>query len=58
MSNAQLIAIIEEAKQIGRDDKRRPLVECPIDGSRLQFRNGVGNCPLGNYRTTRTTSES
>lgn len=27
-----------------------PPVACPIDGTPLQERAGIRNCPLGNYR--------
>lgn len=48
--------IVEEAREISRQDKERPLVECPICGTRLQ-RNarGEADCPFGDYRTTAQT---
>lgn len=57
MSNQQLLAITKEARQLRRADEQRPLVECPIDGARLQFRNGVANCPLGNWTSRGTKQE-
>ncbi len=51
-----LRGIVEEAKQIAETDRARPLIDCPICGTRLQ-RNarGEGDCPLGHYRTTAQT---
>ena len=58
MSNEQLLAITKEARQIRRADEQRPLVECPIDGTPLQFRNGVADCPMGNWTSRLTTQEA
>ena len=41
-------AIIEEVKA----EPKKPIIACPIDGTPLEFRNGVANCPMGNYRVT------
>ena len=57
MSWEQLGAIYREAAQLAKADREAPLVACPIDGTPLVFRNGVGNCPMGNYRTRRTTRD-
>ncbi|RLC56939.1 MAG: hypothetical protein DRI30_05060 [Chloroflexi bacterium] len=51
MSNAQMIAITQEAKQIHAEEKARPLIDCPIDGTLLDNNGKYLNCPLGNYRT-------
>ena len=58
MSFDQLIAIRTEAKQLRRADEQRPLVACPIDGMLLVFRNGVANCPMGNWTSRLTTQEA
>ena len=58
MSWDQLIAIRKEARQLRRADEDRPLVECPIDGTPLQFRNGIGDCPMGNFTTRLTKQEA
>ena len=58
MSFEQLLAIRQEARQLRRADEDRPLVECPIDGTPLQFRNGVANCPMGNWTSRLTTQEA
>ena len=58
MSWDQLNAIRKEARELRRSDERRPLVACPIDGSRLVFRNGVADCPMGNWRSRVTTQEA
>jgi len=57
MSNQQLIGITKEAKDIQRDERAKPLLECPYDGHVLEYRNGIYNCPLGNFRTRKTTRE-
>jgi hypothetical protein len=41
-----------------REDNKRPLVECPYDGTPLEFRNGVANCPMGNFRSRVKTQEA
>ena len=55
MSWRQLAAITKEAAQLAKAEREAPPVACPIDGTPLVFRNGVGNCPMGNYRTRSTT---
>ena len=57
MSNEQLLGIIRETRQIAKADREAPLVECPFDGTPLVFRNGVADCPMGNYTTRRTTRD-
>lgn len=52
-----LLEIKKEARLIAKEDREAPLLECPNDGTPLEFRNGVANCPMGDYRTTRTTRE-
>lgn len=58
MSNEQLLAISKEARQLRLADEQRPLVECPIDGTPLDFRNGVANCPMGNWTSRITKQEA
>ena len=58
MSNEQLIGILQEVREQRRDDEQRPLVECPIDGKPLDFKDGVANCPLGNFRSRLTKQEA
>ena len=58
MSWGQLVAISQEAKDLRRSDESRPLVECPIDGTPLVFRNGVADCPMGNWTSRLTTQEA
>ena len=58
MSWDQLIAITKEARQLRLADEQRPLVECPIDGTPLVFRNGVADCPMGNWTSRLTTQEA
>ena len=57
MSWQQLIAIKKEAQDLRKQDREAPLVECPYDGTTLVWRNGVANCPMGDYRTRRTTRD-
>ena len=51
MSWAQLKAILDENRQIARDDARESSVSCPIDGSALNYnpKRGTYDCPMGNY---------
>jgi hypothetical protein len=51
VSWTDFLAIREEQRQLAEDERTAPLVDCPIDGERLVERNGVFNCPLGNFRT-------
>ena len=51
MSNEQLIAITQEAKQIAAEEKAKPLIDCPIDGTLLVSNGKYLNCPMGNFRT-------
>ena len=55
MSWGQLLAIRREAAQIAKAEREAPPVACPFDGTPLVFRDGVYNCPMGNYTTRRTT---
>jgi hypothetical protein len=57
MSNQQLLDIIKESRQLAADDRKAPLLECPNDGTPLKLRNGTYNCPMGDYRTRRTTRD-
>ena len=58
MSNQQLLGMLKDFRKIRQDDERRPLVECPIDGTPLEFRNGVANCPMGNWTSRLATQEA
>ena len=58
MSWDQLTAIRKEARELRRSDEQRPLVACPIDGMLLVFRNGVADCPMGNWTSRLTTQEA
>ncbi len=55
MSWSQLGAINREAAQLAKAEREAPPVACPIDGTPLVFRDGIGNCPMGNFTTRRTT---
>jgi hypothetical protein len=57
MSWGQLLAILKEARQEAKANREAPLVECPYDGTPLVFRDGIANCPMGNYRSRRTTRD-
>lgn len=50
MSNEQLLAITQEAKQIARDERDRLIIDCPFDGELLVSNGKYLNCPFGNYR--------
>lgn len=51
-------AIIDEGREIAKKEREAPVVECPNDGSTLQVRNGVANCPMGDYRVTVSSRET
>jgi hypothetical protein len=55
MSWAQLQAILKEQRQAAENERTAPLVDCPIDGERLDVRDGIYNCPMGNFRTRKAT---
>ena len=43
-------AILDEARQIERDEKSRALVDCPVCGTPLDTNSrGQKNCPLGHF---------
>ena len=45
-----LRAITEEAKRLLEEDRAKPLIDCPICGSRLDKNSrGAVNCPLGHF---------
>jgi hypothetical protein len=46
-------SIIKEAQALAEAQHGRREVDCPRCGEPLQYnREGIGNCPLGHYRTT------
>jgi len=46
----QLKAILDiNREDVARESSETPTA-CPIDGSLLDQRDGVRNCPMGNYR--------
>ena len=53
MSWNQLKEIIDENRKEARDEKRRGVLSCPIDGSQLDYNpvTGLWNCRMGNYST-------
>jgi len=50
MSNAELLAILKDERQQQAALRQEPLLECPYDGTPLEERNGVLNCPMGDFR--------
>ncbi len=55
MSWAQLQTIREEQRQAAEDERNASLVDCPICGELLDVRDGIYNCPLGHFRTSKAT---
>jgi hypothetical protein len=55
MSSDQLKAILEVSRQDISWEASEPPTACPIDGSLLDVRDNVRNCPMGNYRWPDTT---
>lgn len=46
-----LRGIIEEARQLEREEQTRPLVDCPLCGTPLDKNSrGELSCPLGHFR--------
>lgn len=45
-----------ETQKINRQERQRdrqePPLACPIDGELLDVRDGIRNCPMGNFRWT------
>lgn len=50
MSWEQLLNILKENREEARRQDAEPPVACPYDGEILDVRDGVRNCPMGNYR--------
>ena len=45
-----LMAIIKEAREIQEQDAQKPLIDCPVCGTRLDKNSrGAVNCPLGHF---------
>lgn len=45
-----LRGIVEEAKQLARDERAKPLIDCPVCGEPLdKNERGAVNCPLGHF---------
>ncbi len=50
-------AIIDEAREIEREEKQRPLVDCPICGTPLdKNERGELNCNMGHFRAPAGTT--
>jgi hypothetical protein len=54
MSWDQLKAILEVNRQDISREASEPPTACPIDGSPLDVRGNIRNCPMGNYRWPNT----
>lgn len=51
-----LRGILDEAKDVSRESKQRPLIDCPICGTVLDVNSwGQRNCPMGHYQTSAAT---
>lgn len=50
MSFETLREIARENREEAERAASRPPVACPLDGTPLQVRGEVRNCPMGNYR--------
>ena len=55
MSWAQLQSIRQEQRQTAQDERTAPLVDCPNCGTPLDVRDGLYNCPMGDFRTRKPT---
>lgn len=49
--------IVEEARELDREVADRPLVDCPLCGTRLDIRerDGLRHCEMGHFETTAAT---
>jgi hypothetical protein len=46
-----LKGIVEEARQLEREERAKPLVDCPVCGTPLDKNSrGEVNCPMGHFR--------
>lgn len=45
-------ALAEAAREIAKNERETPPVACPNDGTPLEVRGGIANCPMGDYRIT------
>lgn len=50
-----LRGIVEEARELAREQVSHPLIDCPICGTPLDQRDGISNCPMGHFRTIAST---
>jgi len=50
MSWQQLADIQNENREVNKAHVRQGPVACPIDGTLLEERDNVRNCPMGNFR--------
>ena len=50
MSWDQFLNILKQNRRDAEEEARKRRVACPIDGTILDEKNGVLNCPLGNWR--------
>jgi hypothetical protein len=51
MSNEQLLAILKEAREEALKERTKALVDCPQCGMLLDWRDGIANCPMGDWRS-------
>lgn len=48
--------IVEEARELDEETANRPLIDCPICGTRLDRNSaGLANCPMGHFTTSAPT---
>lgn len=45
----QLKSTLDENRRMRAAAASKPPTQCPIDGTRLEVRGGIQNCPMGNY---------
>jgi len=57
VSNDQLLSMLKDFRKMREEDKRAALVSCPICGGPLDVKDGVFNCKMGHFRTTKNTQE-
>jgi len=57
MSNNELLGMLKDFRKMRDEDRRAPLVSCPLCGGPLDFLKGVWNCRMGHFATTKNTQE-
>ena len=58
MSWEQLLAIRDEGREEVLKERSAPLVDCPVCGMLVEWRDGIANCKMGHWRSAGATKGS